>query len=787
MRALGRRIQRLEDPRLITGRGRFTDDIHLPGMLHAALVRSPVAHGLLRGVDASAALALEGVHGVLTAGDLAGLGVGELRVNTLQPGQRNVSNPVLAVDRIHYAGHPVAIVAAESPYLAEDAADLVTLEIDELPAVVDIEEALAANAPLLYPSWGTNVLAETVLEGGDVDACFSAAPVRVAGRYRLQRQAALPLEPRASLADYDSGTDEVVLWTSTMTPHLVRTMIAQACGWPEHKLRVVAPDVGGSFGPKDHAFPEDVLVCVLARRLGRPVKWIEDRREHFLATFHAREQVWDVELAADEQGRVLGVRGRILYDSGGHSSSHGIGPAVLSAAMLPGPYDIRHYRMEIVAVVTNKVPSGAYRGFGAPQATFVLERLLDRLAGRLSLDRADVRRRNLISADAMPYESITHHRYDSGDYGQAFERLLELVDYAGFRRLQERARKEGRYLGIGIAPFVLAAGLASSRFLGSAGVAYGNYETALVRMDPTGKVTVFTGASSQGQGSATTLAQVCAARLGIDPERDVVVVQGDSALTPYSPAGAIGSRVAVVAGPAVLLAADKLADKVRRIAAHLLEASESDIELGNGRAFPRGSPARGIDIADLAREAHLGHNLPDEIPPALEESQLFSPATSNYPYGAHAAVVEADPGTGKFEIKRYVVVNDSGTLMNPTIVEGQIYGGVVQGIGSAMLEELVYDDAGRLRTTSLMDYLLPTAADVPDIELESLETPAPDVPGGMKGAGEVGILPPTAVLANAVVDALSPFGVEVDELPLDPNRIWRLVAGADPDRLRRDV
>jgi carbon-monoxide dehydrogenase large subunit len=775
MRALGRRIRRLEDPRLITGRGRYTDDVHIPAMLYAGLVRSPVAHGLLRGIDAGAALALEGVHGLLTAADLTALGVGELRVNWLHPDQRNASNPVLAVDRVYYVGHPVAIVVAESPYVAEDAADLVVLDIDELPAVISTEDALEANAPLIYPDWGTNVVVETVLEGGDVEACFSAAPVRLSERYRVQRQAAMPMEPRASLADYDSATDEVVLWTSTMTPHLVGTMIAQTCGWPEHKLRVVAPDVGGGFGPKDHAYPEDVLVCVLARRFGRPVKWIEDRREHFLATLHAREQVWHVELASDEEGRVLGVRGRILYDSGGHSSNHGIGPARLAAEMMPGPYDIRNYRMEIVGVVTNKVPSGAYRGFGAPQATFVLERLLDRLAGRLGLDRADVRRRNLIPADAMPYESVTHHRYDSGDYGQAFERLLELVDYAGFRSRQDQARKEGRYVGIGIVPFVMAAGLAPSHVLGPAGVAYGNYETALVRIDPSGKVIVFTGASSQGQGSATTLAQACAERLGVDPERDVVVVQGDSALTPYSPAGAIASRVAVVSGPAVLLAADKLADKLRRIAAHLLEASESDIELAGGRAFPRGSPAAGLDIAELAREAHLGHNLPEEMQPGLEESHLFSPSTSNYPYGAHAAVIEVNPDTGKFEIVRYVVVNDSGTMMNPAIVEGQIYGGVVQGIGGAMLEELVYDDSGQLQTMSFMDYLLPTAADVPDIEIELLETPAPDVPGGMKGAGEVGVLPPAAVLANAIVDALSPFGVEVNELPLDPSRIWQLI------------
>jgi carbon-monoxide dehydrogenase large subunit len=551
---------------LITGRGRYVDDIQIPAMLHAALVRSPVAHGLLRGID-----------------------------------------------------------------------DLVVLDIDELAAIVDPEDALGPDAPLLYPDWGTNVLAEALMEGGDVDACWAAAPVQLSGRFRVQRQAAMPMEARASLADYDGATDGVVLWTSTMTPHLVATMIAETCGWPERKVRVVASDMGGSFGPKDHAYPEDVLVCLLARRFRRPVKWIEDRREHFLATFHARQQVWDVELAADEQGRVLGVRGRILYDSGGHCSSHGIGPALFAASMLPGPYDIRNYRMEIVAVVTNKVPSGAYRGFGAPQATFVVERMLDRLAVRLELDRADVRRRNLIPAGALPYESVTGHRYDSGDYRQAFGRLLELVDYPGFRIRQQQGRLDGRYIGIGIAPFVLAAGLAPSRVLGDSGVAYGNYEAALVRMDPSGMVTVFTGASSQGQGSETTLAQACAERLGVDPERDVVVVQGDSALTPYSPAGAIASRVAVVSGPAVLLAADRLAGKLRRIAGHLLEASEPDIELADGRASVRGSPATGLEIAELAREAYRGHNLPDEIQPALEESYVFSPSTSNYPFGADAA------------------------------------------------------------------------------------------------------------------------------------------------------
>jgi aerobic carbon-monoxide dehydrogenase large subunit len=778
LRALGSRARRLEDPRLIAGLGRFTDDIEPGEALHAFFVRSPVANGLLRGVDARAAITLPGVHGVLAAADLAALGVGELAVNWIHAGQRNTSNPVLATDRVYYVGQPVAVVVAESRYLAEDAADLVELEIEELAAVSDAEAALEEGAPILHPDWGSNVLVEAVVEGGDVEACFGSAPVVVQGRFRIQRQGAMPMEPRASLAFFDAAADQIVLWTSAQGPHFVATMVARTCGWPESRLRVVAPDVGGGFGCKDHAYPEDVVICVLARHHRRTVKWIEDRREHFLATVHAREQIWDAELAADGDGRVLGVRGRLLHDIGGHSSNHGIGPARLAAEMLPGPYALRNYRMEIVGVATSKVPAGAYRGFGVPQGTFVIERLLDRLARRLSLDQAELRLRNLVPAGELPYASVTGHRYDSGHYGQAFERLLELVDYEGFGELQRQARSEGRYIGLGVVPFVMAAGLAPTKVLGRLGVAYGNYETAVVRVDSTGKALLLIGASSQGQGVTTTLAQACAEPLGLDAEHDVTVIQGDSALTPYSPAGAVGSRISVVAGPAVLSAAGKVADKLRRIAAHVLEASEADIELAGGRAFPRGSPGLGLEVAELARAAYLGHDLPEGTEPGLEESTLFNPESSNYPFGAHAALVEVDPETGVFEILRYVAVNDSGVMMNPTIVEGQVYGGIAQGIGGALLEELVYDDSGQLQTTSFMDYLLPTAADTPEIELECRETPAPDVPGGMKGAGETGIVPPAAVLANALVDALAPFGVELDELPLDPSRLWERIKAA---------
>jgi carbon-monoxide dehydrogenase large subunit len=778
--AIGRRIRRREDPRLLSGHGRYTADVAPAGALHMCVVRSPLPHGRIRAIDASAALALDGVEHVLTAADVARLGAGPMPVAWRQPGQRNVANPLLAEAKVFYVGQPVALVLARDPYLAEDAAELVALDVEPLPALIDALAALEPGAPLLYDDWGENVLARSQSGSGDPDRQLADAPIVIERRFRIHRHAGTPLETRGAVATYDPLTDEVTAYLSQQVPHHARTVICEVCGWPESRLRVIAPDVGGGFGVKEYPYAEDALVCLLAAHLRRPLKWVEDRREHFLSAVHARELICDVELGADADGRIRGIRGRIVYDVGGHSSNQGIGPAKLGADMLPGPYDVRDYRMEIIGAVTNKVPIGAYRGFGAPQSTFVMERLMDELAARTSLDRAEVRRRNFVRPDAFPYRAASGHLYDSGDYAAALERALERVGYEDFPAQRKAAAAEGRLLGLGIASVVMAAGLAPSKILGLAGQAYGGWEPMLVRMDPSGKATVSSGCASQGQGHATMLAQVCAERLGLDPERDVRVVLGDTATTPYSPASAIASRVGSVAAAAVLLASDELADQLRALAAHALEANPADVELDGGRAFVVGSPERGVSIGELAHSAHLGHDLPDGMLPGLEASVSFDPPNSSYPYATHAAIVELDRETGALRILRYVVVHDCGTLVNPLIVEGQLSGGIVQGIGGALLERLAYDDGGQLLTTSFMDYLMPTAHDVPRLELELTETPTPFIPGGMKGMGEAGTLAPAAVLGNAVADALGLGGAGpgVDTLPLDPDRVWTLARAA---------
>jgi aerobic carbon-monoxide dehydrogenase large subunit len=772
---IGRRIQRLEDPRLLTGQAPFVADINLPGMLHAAIVRSPAPHGYLRAIDATEALSSPGVHAVLTAQDLGELGVGEMPVHWLRPGQRNVSNPILATDKVYYVGQPVAVVVAEDPYAAEDAAELVSLDIDPLPAMVNAEEALQPGATILHEEWETNLLAEHVASGGDVDRQFEDAEVVIAERFQIQRQAGMPIETRGVAATYDPLTGELTAWISTQMPHLVKTDICQVCRWPGHKVRVIAPAVGGGFGVKEPPYPEEIVVCLLARQLARPVKWVEDRREHFLASVHARETTWDMELAADRSGRILGLRGRVIYDVGGHASTQGIGVPIVGTGMMLGPYDVQHMRVHILGAVTNKVPAGAYRGFGRPQATFVMERLVDKLAARLGLDRAEVRRRNFIVPRAQPYRNALGHVYDGGDYGHTLDRALQRIGYEGFATRQAEARAQGRLLGIGFVTFVMEAGLGPSKLIVQGGHMTGTYETVLIRMDPSGKAVVFCGSASQGQGHETTLAQVCADRLGLDPERDVVVVLGDTATTPYSPASAIGSRVGMVGGAATLLAANRIREKLVRLTAHLLEANEADIEIAEGLAYVQGSKDRALTIQEVATAACLGCDLPDGMLPGVEVSETFDPPVSTFPYATHAATVEIDPHTGGLTILRYVVVQDCGTMINPAVVEGQIAGGVAQGIGGALLEQLVYNRDGQPLTTSFMDYLLPTAVEIPDIEIEHLETPAPEIPGGMKGLGEAGTVAPAAVLGNAVADALSPFSARVTTLPLDPDRLWRSI------------
>jgi aerobic carbon-monoxide dehydrogenase large subunit len=775
-RFVGRSVRRTEDPRLLTGRGRYTDDVDLPGTLELAFVRSPLPHARIVRIDAARALAVPGVERVLTIGDLDERGLGELPITSIQPGQRCVSYPLLARERVRFVGDPVAVVVAEDRYLAEDAAELVEVEYEPLEVVTDPVAALEPDAPRLYDDWADNVIVTLLNEKGDAARAIGAADVVVRERLRSHRYTSVPLETRAAVAYVEPG-GVLTVRLSSQAPHRARTNLAELLGWPEHRLRVLTPDVGGGFGLKDHAYAEEALAAVLAIQTGRPVKWVEDRREHFLGSVHAREQLHDVELAANSDGTIVALRDRIVADYGGRLERVGVGPLATTLVSMPGPYRFQDYRVEGVAVATNKVPSGGYRGFGITQAAFVMERAMDRLARALELDPAELRRRNFVRPDEFPYSSASGLEYDSGDYETALDRALELVGYERWRARQAELREQGRYVGIGLCSYVELTGFAPSTLLGLIGMNVGGYENVTVTMDPHGRVTVATGMMSTGQGHQTTLGQLCADALGV-PLEDIVVVQGDTARTPYAATGSIGSRGATVGGPAVLLAGGRLKAKLGQIGAHMLEAHPDDVEVSEGRVFVRGSSDRAIPVAKVAEAAHLAHDLPEGVTPGLAEQEAYDPLNLAFAFATHATVVEVDIETGRLTFHEYAVVHDCGTVINPMIVEGQMVGGVAQGIGGTLLEELVYTDEGQLATTSFMDYMIPTAVEIPDVALDHTETPSPHVPGGMKGAGEGGAIAPPAAVANAVEDALHPLGVSITETPLTPAKLWQLLDAA---------
>ncbi len=777
---IGSRVARVEDPKLLTGEATYVDDIDLPGMLHAAVLRSTMAHAEVRSIDVSKALELDGVHATLTEADLTEMGIGDLPAVWIRPGQTNVSYPLLARGRVRYVGEPVAMVAADSRRLAEDALDLIEVEYEELPAVIDPVHALEDDAPQLYPEVGHNVCVHLETDHGDADAGLDEADVVLKERMRIQRYSGTPIETRGVISMLEPavrGERMMRIYSSTQVIHHARDIIAEVLDWPQHSLHVIAPDVGGGFGPKDHAYAEEILAPALTIKTGRPVKWIEDRQEHLTSTIHAREQVYDIELGARSDGTFTAVKTRIVSNMGAHASNVGSGPLSLSRVMLPGPYRLPNYRADTFGMLTNKVPSGAYRGFGMVQSTFVMERLVDMLARKLDLDPAEVRRRNFVGPDEFPYETGTDLTYDIGDYGKALDRALELVDYEGWRKRQGEWRKEGRYVGIGICSYVEAAGFAPSALLRELGFGISGCDAAIVKVDMQGKVSVHTGISSQGQGHQTVFAQIAAEALGVDFE-DVVVVQGNTESTPYASAGAIASRGAAVCGPATLRASEKVRDKMGKIAAHHLEAAPEDIEFGGGRAGVRGAPSKSMTIREIAREGLLGHDLPEGITPGLEETVHYDPVGLTFPYATHIAVIEVDADTGGLDFHRYVVVHDCGTLINPMLVEGQVHGGIGQGVGGSYLEEFVYSDSGQPLATSFMDYLLPTATDMPTLEVEHSETPSPNTPKGIKGMGEGGAIAPPAAIGNAIADALAPFDVKVTATPLSPNAIWRLVQEA---------
>ncbi len=774
MKHFGARIKRLEDPRLLTGRGQFVDDLHLSGMLHAAFLRSPFAHARIRAIDPSPALALPGVFAVHSWRDLpASMRQKRLPLPVPNAAIRHQRTQYpLAIEEVSYAGEALAVVLAESRPIAEDAAALIAVDYEPLPVSADCRKALEPGAPKAHSDLPDNLGAAFALSYGDVALAFARARHVAAVSLWQNRGGGHAIECRAVLARHDPVEDALTVWIAGQSPHASKAQIAEMLACDANRVRVIMPDVGGGFGPKAIAYPEEAVIAACARTIGRPVKWVEDRREHFLATTQERDQYWDLELALDAEGRILALRGLLLCDHGAYFP-WGIILPYIAATTTPGPYVLPAFHLDVKVVLTNKVATTPVRGAGRPQAVFAMERLMDKAAKVTGIDPVALRRRNLIGPERMPYSVGLTFRdgkpmvYDSGDYPLCQDKAAALADYANFPARQKAAREKGRYLGIGIGNYVEATGL-------------GPFEGGTVRIMQSGRVAVITGAAGQGQGHRTAFSQIAADVFGVGPQ-DVDFIEGDTAMIAMG-VGTFASRVAVNAGSSIELAARSVRAKIIKLAAHLLEASEEDIELAGGRAFVRGVEEMGKSFAELARigQGMPGFSYPEGFTAGLEETQYFSPPQSTYCNGTHIAEVEVDIGTGRVKILRYVVAHDSGVLINPLIVEGQILGGVAHGVGNALLEWMKYDENAQPLTVNFADYLLASATDVPRVEVAHLQSPTPLNPLGVKGAGEGGTIPAAAAIISAIENALRPFGVEIADAPVTPEKIVALLdeAGA---------
>jgi carbon-monoxide dehydrogenase large subunit len=771
----GARVPRKEDGRLVTGRGRYVSDVELPRMLHVAFVRSVHAHARILGVDTRAATACPGVVAIATGAD-ADIARYRICAKSALPSYVETEQPVLAWPEARFAGEAVAAVVAADRYAAEDAAALVVVDAEPLPAAVDVVGA--RGGPVVHAGAADNVLLSRRFESGEVEKTLAGAAVVIERTFRTNRQTAAPLEGRGGVAEWSAGEGKLTLWSGTQVPHLARHGLAEILGLAENRVRVIAPDVGGGFGVKAILYPEDVVLCLLAMRLGRAVKWVEQRREGLVAAAHARDHHYAVRVGFDRAGRLLAMDARIACNAGAYSVypwTAGL-EALMAGGLLAGPYKLAHYRCEVAAVATHTTPAGPYRGVARPATTFVMERVLDLGAAALGLDPVEVRRLNLVGPADLPYTSATRLVHDSPTYRVCFEKVLEAIGYDAFRAEQARARAEGRYLGIGFANYNELTGLGQAASAGPRMPFRTGHEGVTVRMDPSGAVTVLAGVTSQGQGLETTMAQIVASELGA-PLDTVTVVLGDTDATPFG-LGAFASRQAVIGGGAAIRAGQALREKITRIAAHLLEAAREDLEVADGRVTVKGVPERAVSLAEVARVACLEtQRLPTDTEPGLEATRFYDPIRGTFAAGSQAAIIEVDPGIGTVAILRYVCVEDTGRVVNPAIVEGQVQGAIAQGIAGALSEHLIYDQAGQLLTGTLMDYALPTAADLPPFELDHIEEPAENL-AGVRGVGEGGTLGPAAALANAVADALAPFGIEPNELPLTPARLWGWCAAA---------
>ena len=767
---VGRARRRKEDTRLVTGRTRWTDNIQLPGMLYVAFLRSPMAHARITRVDVSAARRRPGVVAAFSGRDFADE-QGSLPCawpvteDMVQP-----DHPPMAVDTVRYVGEAVACVVATDRYRAADALEAIEVEYEPLPPVLDMNEALKPGSPKVHEAG--NKAFTWKFSNGDVEAAFRDAPVVIDRRYRQQRLIPSAMEPRAVVVDTDGET--FTLYSATQIPHILRVMLALTTGIPEHRLRVIAPDVGGGFGSKLQVTAEEVLCLLICRRLGKPVKWTESRTEGNLTVHHGRDQLQHIEIAAERDGRIRGIRVNLLADMGAYLMLVTPGVPLLGAFMYNGIYKMDAYDFTCTGVFTTKMPTDAYRGAGRPEATFAIERLMDELAAELGIDPIELRRRNWIKNTEFPYTTIAGLTYDSGNYEAATERALALFKYDDLRaeQAERRRRKDPVQLGIGVSTYTEMCGLAPSRVLGSLSYGAGGWEHAEVRVLPTGKVEVVTGSSPHGQGHETAWSQIVADALGV-PFEDVTVLHGDTASSPKG-MDTYGSRSLPVGGIALLQACEKVKEKARRVAAHLLEANPEDIEFADGRFQVRGTSASKT-LQEIALATFAAHDLPDGFEPRLDAAATYDPENFSFPHGTHLCAVEVDTETGAVTIRSYVAVDDVGRVINPLIVEGQVHGGIAQGIGQALFEEAVYDGQGNLLTTTMADYLLPSAADLPDFVTDRTETPATSNPLGVKGVGEAGTIASTPAVVNAIVDALRPYGVHDVPMPCTPERVWRAV------------
>jgi carbon-monoxide dehydrogenase large subunit len=776
---VGRARRRKEDARLITGKTTWTDNMVLPGMLHLAVVRSPVAHGRITHVDVSAAQQARGVVAVYSGRDFAEEQGSIPCAWPVTPDMVNPGHPSIAVDEVNHVGEAVAVIVARSKVAAQDAVELVDIDYDVLPPVLDMETAVEDGADLVHAQLESNTSYHFVFDageagtGGDTDQAFADAEVVVSRRLIQQRLIPAFMEPRSVVVQPQG--DNYTLWSSTQIPHVLRVMLAMVTGVPEHKLRIIAPDVGGGFGGKLQVNPEEVLSLLVARRLGKPVKWTETRSESLMSAHHGRGQVQYIDVAADREGNVKGLRVRLLADMGAYLRLITPGVPALGAFMFPGIYKFPAYRFECDGVFTNKVPTDAYRGAGRPEATFAIERIMDELAVELGMDPLELRRKNWINAEEFPFTTVAGLEYDSGNYDMATEQALELLGYDELRAEQQRRRESGDpvQLGIGFSTFTEMCGLAPSRVLGSLAYGAGGWESASIRMLPTGKVEVVTGSTPHGQGHETAWSQLVADQLGV-PFEDVEVLHGDTAVSPRG-MDTYGSRSLVVGGTAVVKAADKVIAKARTVAAHLLEASEDDLEFTSGKFAVRGTPGTGVSIQEIALAVFAAHDYPEGVEPSIDAEATFDPVNFSFPHGTHICAMEVDTETGMVKIRKYASVDDVGTIVNPLIVEGQIHGGLAQGIAQALYEEAVYDADGNLTTGTFVDYLVPSAADLPHFDTGNTVHAAPGNPIGAKGVGEAGCIASTPAVVNAALDAVRHLGVRDILMPLTPERVWRAI------------